>query len=414
MFSAPFVRRYRSPLAILKISGSQSSLSNWLKQPVIKNINFELTLAQRQPHSMFRGNQQELEQLIDRVTTEIDNLVAMPGAQPTAIGQLVSHNLTIGNQSVTIETLELADLGEVLSQYQDEIMALDELQPSSPISVRWAYGAAGLILAVGSTFAISNYYDNSQNGVSDEGTISMVEPQGDARLNPEQNEVIPPQLPPELAQKSAESSQKPESQSNNPSAPTTASSPPSPITAPPSPITLPQDAMNSSKGNGQNDQGQGQMQPINSPKTIQRPPITVPPSQPIPPMPAPPVTSIPELESQFSEEQNALARANRSSTINVEPKHSGLAHTLQLSQAENYFADRWEVPANLNQSLQYRLDLATNGTVTKITPIGTTSSGFLDRVPLPQVGKSLVSPLPEPKLMRVVLNPDGTIQTFYE
>jgi hypothetical protein len=412
MFSAPFVRRYRSPLAILKIIGSQSSLSNWLKKPVIKNINFELTLAQRQPPSMFRGNQQELEQLIDRVTTEIDNLVAIPGDQPTAIGQLVSHNLTIGNQAITIETLELADLGEVLSQYQDEIMALDELEPSSPISVRWAYGVAGIILAVGSTFAISNYYDNSQNGVSDEGSISMVEPQGDTIPNQGQNEVVAPQLPPELAQKAAESAKNLENQSNPSSPPI--GSPQSPIAPPPSAITLPQDSMNDGKDRTNNNQGQGQMLPITPPKPIQRPPITVPPSQPIPPMPAPPVTSIPELESQFSDEQNALARANRSGTMDLDAKRSGLAHTLQLSQAENYFAERWEVPANLNQSLQYRLDLATNGTVTKITPIGTTSSGFLDRVPLPQVGKSLVSPLPEPKLMRVVLNPDGTIQTFYE
>ncbi|MEM1367194.1 MAG: DUF4335 domain-containing protein [Cyanobacteria bacterium P01_H01_bin.15] len=92
------------------------------------------------------------------------------------------------------------------------------------------------------------------------------------------------------------------------------------------------------------------------------------------------------------------------------------SNSSQLTEAKNYFSERWQPPETLTQSLEYRLEVAPDGTVTKISPLGQNAAIFLDRSGVPLLGEQFVSPLPssEPVQIRVVLLPDGDVHTFQE
>ncbi|AFZ48071.1 hypothetical protein Cyast_2121 [Cyanobacterium stanieri PCC 7202] len=85
-------------------------------------------------------------------------------------------------------------------------------------------------------------------------------------------------------------------------------------------------------------------------------------------------------------------------------------------KVRNYFASRWQPPENLTQSIEYRLIITSEGSVSSISPIGQTAGFFIDRTPLPLRGETIISPLSESEAVRVrvIFSPDGNVNTFRE
>lgn len=88
----------------------------------------------------------------------------------------------------------------------------------------------------------------------------------------------------------------------------------------------------------------------------------------------------------------------------------------QVSEVREYFNKRWEPPASLNQPLEYSLLLAVDGTIEQIMPLGQAARNYVDRTGMPLIGESFVSPnnSGQTPRVRVVLKPDGKVQTFLE
>ncbi len=109
-------------------------------------------------------------------------------------------------------------------------------------------------------------------------------------------------------------------------------------------------------------------------------------------------------------------RASDSPTIS-EPKTTALAtNTPQLAEVRNYFQQRWEVPPGLTQTLEYSIVLDVDGSIERIEPLGKAARTYVDRSGMPLIGEPFVSANSngETPRVRVVLSPDGKVQTFLE
>jgi hypothetical protein len=87
-----------------------------------------------------------------------------------------------------------------------------------------------------------------------------------------------------------------------------------------------------------------------------------------------------------------------------------------VTEAKNYFEQRWKPPAELTQTIEYSLVLNPNGSVQRILPLGKAAGDNIDRTGMPLIDEPFVSPLQvggNPSI-RVVLSPDGKVQTFLE
>jgi hypothetical protein len=88
----------------------------------------------------------------------------------------------------------------------------------------------------------------------------------------------------------------------------------------------------------------------------------------------------------------------------------------QIAEARSYFQQRWQPPANLNQSLEYSLSLNPDGSIQRIIPLGQAAGQYIDRTDMPLPGEPFVSAVAgggNPTI-RVVLSPDGKVNTFLE
>ena len=108
-------------------------------------------------------------------------------------------------------------------------------------------------------------------------------------------------------------------------------------------------------------------------------------------------------------EESDLAGGNNN-TKNVPSKPS------QAQEIKTYFKDKWQPPAELKQSLEYRLYLNFDGSIKRVVPIGKASELYLDKTNIPVKGETFISPLnkSQKSIIRLLLNPDGGIKTFAE
>ncbi|MGL5510416.1 MAG: hypothetical protein ACRDB1_12420, partial [Microcoleaceae cyanobacterium] len=88
----------------------------------------------------------------------------------------------------------------------------------------------------------------------------------------------------------------------------------------------------------------------------------------------------------------------------------------QVSQVRGYFEETWQPPADLNKSLQYNLTIDQTGKVQSIKPVGETAVKYSKQAKLPKIGEVMTSNLTNIQLatIRVVLQPDGKVQTFLQ
>lgn len=91
-----------------------------------------------------------------------------------------------------------------------------------------------------------------------------------------------------------------------------------------------------------------------------------------------------------------------------------LFDTPQIAQAREYLTKRWQPPAGLGQTLEYSLIVSVDGTVERIFPLNKAAREYVDSAGMPGVGQPFVSANTRGQnvRIRVVLSPDGKVQTF--
>ena len=120
------------------------------------------------------------------------------------------------------------------------------------------------------------------------------------------------------------------------------------------------------------------------------------------------------LESSIDNNQN-------NSYLDLEQNFSSANSSKKVSQdisaeVKQYFQDKWQVPENLQQSIEYRLQVENNGTLTKVTPVGQVAAIFLEQTPIPRNDKIITSSFATLSYLtvRLILSPNGSVQTFAE
>ncbi|MBN3922859.1 DUF4335 domain-containing protein [Nostoc sp. NMS4] len=91
-----------------------------------------------------------------------------------------------------------------------------------------------------------------------------------------------------------------------------------------------------------------------------------------------------------------------------------LFDTPQVAEAREYLAKRWQPPTGLGETLEYSLIVSVDGTIERIFPLNKAAREFVDNAGMPEVGKPFVSANKRGQnvRIRVVLSPDGKVQTF--
>ena len=119
------------------------------------------------------------------------------------------------------------------------------------------------------------------------------------------------------------------------------------------------------------------------------------------------LTDSPTKENQRSEDNLDLT---------AKKTESNIAEISQTIEIKSYFEQKWQPPAELTRTLEYRLVLNKNGSIKRIIPIGRASEIYLDRTNLPLRGETFVSPLKNADrvTIRLILGPDGDVNTFLE
>ncbi len=88
----------------------------------------------------------------------------------------------------------------------------------------------------------------------------------------------------------------------------------------------------------------------------------------------------------------------------------------RIQQVTAYFQENWQPPADLNQSLEYRLSIDADGAIARVTPLGKASSLYLSQTNIPVNGEQFVTPIADSRssTIRLLLNPNGNVRAFIE
>jgi hypothetical protein len=355
---------------------------------------------------------------------------------------LLSHELVLGSLAnetsgsvIRLKASQLFDLATALDEYTAEVETLPAQapQPVRPVVPVWAR-AAGVILFVGGTTVVLTQFLNSGFG----GPTSTISSDNQESTSTESAPVakLPSPLP------------------DAPSARPTQALPQ---------VQLPRrDLGDSGPGQFPTPLGQSKRQtaPFASGQTSKQPT----PSAKLPQLPAPvepdletfkvpdaieapstiagrsptelgqtnlgrsevsqPETSVPSSSARSNAEDNAseprlAQKQDRAISKALAPpavNNTAFDVAPQISEARQYLAQRWQVPASLRQTLQYTLVLKPNGTIGQIKPRGQAATQYLSQTPIPKTNQPFVSPSKTSgnTTVRVVLGADGSVQTFLE
>ncbi|MEA5514961.1 DUF4335 domain-containing protein [Nodularia sp. UHCC 0506] len=93
-----------------------------------------------------------------------------------------------------------------------------------------------------------------------------------------------------------------------------------------------------------------------------------------------------------------------------------LFDTPQVAEAREIFTKRWQPPIGFTQTLEYSLMVGVDGKIERIYPLNQAARTFVENVGMPEIGQPFVSAnkYGQNVRIRVVLGPDGRVQTFPE
>jgi len=439
MLSSTLTRRYTPPTCSLEIVAKTSALSQWSGNPVIKELRFDLSLDDprlvTEQKILLSGDRQQLEDLVEVVTDYVQNFLQQtnpvfdfaptqnifayqttPGASDIATiarpqletKGLLSHRLHLGRlandisgQTIQLSATQLFDLANVLEDYSAEMLALPALTATRNRKnvIRWGAIAASLLLVVG----ISKTALQMQQAPQSESAVANLDTAETEEL---QQPVIPP----------------------NPHSSYTFT----PIPTPEEPALTAEKA----------DPKSVQLAPIpgGSPAPIAPPPpVAFAPVPAAPPAPPAIANSDINLNSRTTPAPSA-ARTAPAPWISPSSETDGSPRTIPGSgtrggdsfgdynaesaiiptgdrqqQAEQYFDDRWQPPETLTETLEYRLTFDEAGAIKTVFPIGRAAELYQSELSFLAIGQPVVSPAKKSdQIMRLVLDADGTVQTFIE
>jgi Domain of unknown function (DUF4335) len=448
--SSPTIHRFTPPTCTLEIKAKKSPLSRWTKKEALKKLHFRLSFDDpRIPESKqvtIKGNRNQLEQLHEAVSNYIQEFLQASfqltnkpetdlesnlksSTKPYLKRQgLVSHELFFGSLAyqtsepqIKLSTVQLFDLVTALEEYSTQIATVPELATckDSKIISLWAGITAAAIVAVGLTIIAIKSQSPRNIALPQKSEPSVAIPQLD--------DVISPQVS-ESAKKTTSQPQLNEPLSSTkklPPPPAVDTPKPPPNIPDPAKYSLPEVASQSgfkisseatihseNKANSFNQQTKSLV--TMAPKSTAISPVA------------------PEKKANLDESAKNRNRqiskpdisqpglSAKSATANDSDSNLALngsiPETDQLKEVKAYFQDKWQPPAELKQSLEYRLILNTDGSVQRIVAIGKASEIYLDRTNIPLRGQSFISPLrdQESSIIRLLLNPDGDVTAFAE
>lgn len=443
--SSATIHRFTPPTCTLEIKAKKSPLSRWTKKEVLKKLHFRLSFDDpRIPESKqvtIKGDRTQLEQLHEAVSNYIQEFLhasfqptnkpktdlernLKSSTKPYLQSQgLVSHELFFGslaNQTsepqIKLSTVQLFDLVTALEEYSTQIAAVPELgtPQGSKIIPLWGGIAAATIVAVGFTITIKS--QSPQNVASSQ----KIEP---SVVIPQLDDVIPPQVS-KLTKKPTSQPQLTESLSSTkklPPPPAVDTPKPQPNIPDPAKYSLPEVASQSGFKIPPDATIHSENK-ASSPNQETESVITMAPkATAISPAASKKNSNLEDLDTKKGDRNiskpglsEKLAPANHSNSNLA--LNSSIPETGQLKEVKAYFKDKWQPPAELKQSLEYRLILNIDGSVQRIVAIGKASEIYLDRTNIPLRGQSFISPLRDHKssTIRLLLNPDGDVTAFAE
>ncbi len=153
-------RRYELPTCLLEVWTERSPLSDWHSQIVTQNLRFRLRLAQGQ--RVIKGNQQQITNLIEAVTTYCDHWLAQDNFDS------LDHAISVPKLSkLKLSTLQLFDLYESLELCANEFVILPnvvlEVRRLNPNWLKIMAGAIAIIgISIGTIRLISREQPNYQ------------------------------------------------------------------------------------------------------------------------------------------------------------------------------------------------------------------------------------------------------------
>jgi len=435
MFSDSTTRRYTPPTCTLEVT--ESPTSSWARQ-FAKDLQFRLSFEDprrfRDGAVQVNGDRTQLEALGKAVESYIQQFLgqtptpanlAAPAAELTpkleqpSIPELAAstpleaaksqqiqlrpkgylfHDLFLGSLAnetsgpvVNLSVSNLFDLASALEESQSDVAALPSMKRrhsgwlyKAPL---WARVAAGAILFIGATLAALQWSHDSASDPTapaiSQGTSAPADP---TPLPPPPNATLPPfqNLPPL-----------------------------------PSPTTLPGSGTSPAPTPG------ATSTPAQPALKLQRPTIAPTPQQPkqsiaIQPRATTssvPLPDVPDLETSMA--GNSQSPANQQtlpSSTSTQSNETAFDTVPQVAEVRSYFQQRWKVPSGLKQTLEYTLTLSPNGSIQQTTPLNQAAKVYLDRTPIPLRGEPFVSPADRKNSskIRLVLKPDGKVQTFLQ
>lgn len=373
----------------------------------------------------------------------------------------LAHNLFLGplatkesGSIIRLSMLQLFDLATALDKYAADVVTLPTLSRSRVAAVpsAWANIAAVLVLALGLTTAVvlfnrSDSQQQTANRNANQGSSNNNQQPSALQGSPVPTLGVPtpplsspetlPSLPPVASIVPSPSPSIPTATlpgidpplPGNPQASIPQTIPVSPIPGitPAPPILVPPVP----RQNGVSIPREGA-----TPRTGEMPSFSVAPPTIVIPSPSSQLTPPNPNQETASSEANGAAPADSSDTPTTEQRRDSASQTRspsipitpgeprgtvfdtipQVAEARDYFKQRWEPPATLKQTIEYSLVLDVDGTIQRIEPLGQAARTYVDRTGMPLIGERFVSQNKNGQTprIRVVLAPDGKVQTFLE
>ena len=427
---------------------------------MIKELRFELSLDDprlvTENKILLKGDRQQLEYLFEVVTDYVQNFLQQTNpvfdfaptqniytyqtqgstaaniatiARPQLETKgLLSHRLHLGRlanevsgQTIQLSATQLYDLANALESYSAEMVALPTLTANQNRKnvMRWGAIAASFLVVIG----ISKTAFDMQQAAQNE-TAASLEAVEESPADFEQ-QVVPPNLHssysfsevPELEESlTAEkadptnvnlapinANQRPAASGNSNDSSTASSSEPSPETG-----ASPQPRVNAP-----------QPPAIASSPTaiIPRTAGSAPGTSSLAPASPVPSSSVPQT-SRSAAPQEAPASFDLSTGADTYSGELAATPVLtgdRLNQTQQFFDANWQTPEGLGETLEYRLNIDESGTLQRVVPLGKAAELYQNRLSYLTTGEQIVNPTGvAPQTIRLVLDPDGTVQTFEE
>jgi Domain of unknown function (DUF4335) len=429
------IRKYTPPTCTLEIWGNSSPIAVWMGKNVLTDAHFELRFddprMSEDKQISLKGDRTQLQLLGEIVANYVQNLLSTPVAALSLVASsspetnlpslpslhcqgLLQHQLFLGSlvtdtdkEVIELTTSQLFDLASALEEYGHESALIPQLirQKTRKDALVWTgLIASAIVAAAGTAIAFKMYQEQPLAELeTNPNAATIPQPLPTLPLPPTGNTASKPNLPTNLANKTPLSPPPPVGIVIAPVRPNTAPlviPPPPPVASAPSntAIVIEPNQSPLSAPPVSNNQGTNALVNVN--------PVTMNPTPPPPNLPSLPPLNPENVNSEVKSPTNT-ATAPNTTLLDTIP---------QVTETREYFKSRWQAPASLKQTLEYRLVLNQDGSLKQIIPLGQAAKIYLDRTNMPLLNEPFVSPLDiagNPQL-RLVLSPDGTVRTFME